>query len=73
MITPGKAVPLKDSVIFKMLSIVEMDFIEADLVDIYNATKSKFDCIDEFLYSIDVLYILNKLDVDFKSGVVKKC
>lgn len=42
MITPSKTIPFKDSVIFKMISILEEDFEEIPLVDLYKKTKKKF-------------------------------
>ncbi|MFT4805716.1 MAG: hypothetical protein ACI9YE_002939 [Psychroserpens sp.] len=73
MITPSKTIPFKDSMIFKMTSILDEDFEEIQLVELYKKTKKKFIGIDEFIYSIDVLYILGKIDLNLELGKIKKC
>ncbi len=73
MITPSKTILFKDSIIFKMTSILDEDFEDIPLVDLYKKTKKKFIGIDEFIYSIDALYILGKIDLDLELGKVRKC
>jgi hypothetical protein len=73
MITPNKAIPFKDSIIFKMLVILDEDFKEMTLVELYEKTKSEFIEIDEFIYSIDTLYVLGKIELNIDQGMIKKC
>ncbi|MFP8818127.1 ABC-three component system middle component 7 [Acinetobacter johnsonii] len=73
MITPNKTIPLKSSVIYKCIYILEKDFESIYLVDLYRDIISKFDGVDEFLYSIDVLFLLNLVDVDFELGKISRC
>ena len=73
MITPNKTIPFKESVIFKMLSILNEDFEEISLIDLYKKTKRKFLWIDEFIYSVDVLYVLGKVELDLELGKISKC
>jgi hypothetical protein len=73
MITPNKAIPFKESIIFKMLSILDEDFEEMTVVELYNKTKNKFIEIDEFIYSIDTLYVLGKIELNLEQGIIKKC
>lgn len=73
MIKPNKSIPLKDSILYKCIYILEKDFESIYLVDLYKAIISKFDGIDEFLYSIDVLFLLNLVDVDFELGKISRC
>lgn len=73
MITPSKSTEFKDSIIYKMTYILDVDFFRKPLIDLYEETKSKFECIDEFIYAIDVLYILGKIKLEMESGVVEKC
>lgn len=73
MITPNKTIPLKSSVIYKYIYILEKDFESIYLVDLYRDIISKFDGVDEFLYSIDVLFLLNLVDVDFELGKISRC
>ncbi|MFB2861907.1 MULTISPECIES: ABC-three component system middle component 7 [Aeromonas] len=73
MITPNKSIPLKDSIIFKMLSILETNFETMTLIELYQNTKSEFIEIDEFIYSIDALYVLGKIELNIEQGIIKKC
>ena len=73
MITPNKTIPLKSSVIYKSTYILEKDFESIYLTDLYSEVIGKFEDVDEFLYSIDVLFLLNLVDVDFELGKISKC
>ncbi|MFN0298182.1 ABC-three component system middle component 7 [Acinetobacter albensis] len=73
MITPNKTIPLKSSIIYKCIYILEKDFESIYLVDLYSDIINKFDSIDEFLYSIDVLFLLNLVDVNFEVGKISRC
>ncbi|QTL92659.1 ABC-three component system middle component 7 [Aeromonas jandaei] len=73
MITPNKSIPLKDSIIFKMLSILEKNFETMTLIELYQNTKSEFIEIDEFIYSLDALYVLGKIELNIEQGIIKKC
>ncbi|KDC46874.1 hypothetical protein L509_0504 [Bordetella bronchiseptica M85/00/2] len=33
--------------------------------DLYTKVSNAFENVDEFMYALDVLYILNKVNVDF--------
>jgi hypothetical protein len=72
MIVPSKTIPLKDSIIFKMLVVLEEDFNIIDLVDLYDKVSGSFSNLDEFVYSLDVLFILDKIEL-IEGGRIKKC
>jgi hypothetical protein len=73
MITPNKTISFKDSITFKMISILDEEFEEIALVELYKNTKKKYLGIEEFIYSVDVLYILGKIDIDMELGKIRKC
>lgn len=73
MITPSKTIPFKDSIVFKMTYILDEDFDDILLTKLYGITKKKFSGIDEFMYAIDVLYVLGKVEIDIDTGKVSKC
>lgn len=73
MITPSKTISFKDSITFKMLYILDMQFEEIPIGELYKNTKRKFIGLDEFIFSLDVLYILGEIDVDSDLGKIKKC
>ncbi|HAU5564065.1 TPA: hypothetical protein JD264_09675 [Serratia fonticola] len=72
MIVPSKTIPLKDSIIFIMLVVLEEDFNIIDLVDLYDKVSGSFSNLDEFVYSLDVLFILDKIEL-IEGGRIKKC
>ncbi|WP_299492355.1 ABC-three component system middle component 7 [uncultured Shewanella sp.] len=73
MITPSKTIPLKESIIFKMTYILDVEFEETSLSEIYKKTKAKFIDLEEFIYAIDILFVLGKIEVNLDLGKVKKC
>jgi hypothetical protein len=68
MIYPNKNIRFEESIIYKMISLLE--FQEKSIINIhelYNETKSKFKNTDEFIISLDVLYALDMINVDFET------
>ena len=73
MITPSKSTPLEKSIIYKMTYIISQDFDVISLSELYKKTKKHFSDIDEFIYSIDVLYIIDAINFDTEKGTITKC
>jgi hypothetical protein len=73
MITPTKSISLKDSIIYKSIFIMEEKFKYIHINELYKNVVHKFDGIDEFMYAIDTLYILNLINFDLEFGIVSKC
>ena len=76
MIYPNKHIRFDESVIYKMVEILALrDENEIGIHELYVKTKNKFKNIDEFIYSLDVLYIMDMIYVDFENkniGYVKR-
>lgn len=72
MIVPNKATALRESILFKMLAILEDDFERIGLLELYDKVSHLFDGIDEFVFSLDVLFIIEKIRVNEK-GILEKC
>jgi hypothetical protein len=71
MIVPNKVVRFNESIIGKMLIILEKLTIEEETIEnLYLDTQNYFEDIDEFIYSLDVLYLLDAIQLDFNRGVV---
>lgn len=71
MIVPNKLVRYKESIIYKMMTIIEhRDNGNIKIADLYNKCKNKYNSVDEFIYSIEVLYILECINIDFIKGEV---
>ncbi len=71
MIYPNKNIQFEESIIFKMLHILEFNFQgPISVVDLYTHLKSKFDNIDEFIYSLDILYVMDIIELDFEKNTI---
>lgn len=71
MIYPNKTIPLKDSIIYKMTVILEYNARRKIAVaELFILTKSKFQDIDEFIFALDVLYILKKIEINFETKTI---
>jgi len=72
MIYPNKHIRFEESIIFKMIHILESENdYEVNIHDLFSKTKKRFKNADEFIYSLDVLYVLDMIEVDFNSETVK--
>lgn len=69
MIVPSKFIPLKDSVIGKLSYLFVKDK-QIGVHELYEIVSEKFDGVDQFIYALDVLYVLDKIDIDFEKGVI---
>lgn len=68
MIYPNKNIRFEESIIYKMLSILEQrEKSTIGIHELYNETKLKFNNTDEFIISLDVLFALDMIDVDFEN------
>lgn len=71
MLVPNKVISLSESIIGKMTIILEYIIKnEMTIQELYFATQEHFGEIDEFIYSLDVLFLLDAIKVDFNKGVV---
>lgn len=72
MIVPNKVISFNESIIGKMTIILEFIYKQKMTIkELFISTQDHFDEIDEFIYSIDVLFLLDVIEVDFEKGVVK--
>jgi len=68
MIYPNKNIRFEESIIYKMISILEeREKLTINIHELYNETKNKFKNTDEFIVSLDVLYVLDMINVDFEN------
>lgn len=72
MIYPNKNIRFEESIIYKMIGILELnnDF-EVNIHELFTKTRKHFKNADEFILSLDVLYVLNMIEVDFTNETVK--
>lgn len=70
MITPSKYIPFEESIIFKMLPLLNENNEGLLITELYAKYEFQFEEIDEFIYSLDILYALEMINVDFDKGVI---
>jgi len=72
MIYPNKNIRIEDSIIYKMMAVLEIqNESEMNIHDLYSKIKNKFSNTDEFILSLDVLYVLDMIEVDFNTETIK--
>jgi hypothetical protein len=55
-----------------MISILEeKKGWEMNIHELFQRTRSKFSNPDEFIYSLDVLYLLDMIEVDFQTETIR--
>jgi hypothetical protein len=70
MITPNKVVPLNESVLGHLVCVLKTGPESTSVLDLFHQVGDKFESIDQFLLALDVLYILDRLNVDFSTEKV---
>lgn len=72
MILPNKLIPYKDSVISKMVYILDVIVLgEENIETLYEKIKDKFEDINQYILALDVLFALEKIQLDEELKVVK--
>ncbi len=66
MITPNKVVSLDSSVIGKIGHILKVGPLPVRVDELFADVGDKFESVDQFLLALDVLYILDRIDIDFE-------
>jgi hypothetical protein len=70
VITPNKFIALDASILGKLGIILDEYLEEVSIRELYRNVGHKFDSADEFLLAIDVLFILGRVNVDFKTASI---
>ncbi|PWR72552.1 ABC-three component system middle component 7 [Methanospirillum lacunae] len=69
---PNKVISVKESVIWKLPYIIEeLNKAELNINVLYDITESKFTNINEFIFCLDILFILDKIEFLSKSRVIR--
>lgn len=71
MITPNKFISFDESTLSKLEIILDIGFDEIEIGRLYKKTYKKFDGVDQFIYALDILYVLGRIEVDFTTRTVK--
>jgi hypothetical protein len=70
MIAPNKAVPIEASALGRSEIILERGPAPIELRRLYQDVSKRFESIDQFLLTLDLLYLLGRLDIDFQKKMV---
>ena len=68
---PSKFTCFDDSILAKICFLILEDVEMISLSDLIHARLDKFEDISEFMLALDVLYVLEKIELDEDKGVVK--
>lgn len=64
MLFPSKFTSFQESIIYKMILILELKEEKSNINLLYKKLKNKFTCIDEFIFALDGLYALGYINID---------
>lgn len=67
MITPNKLIPFDNSVLARVVPILQAGPTNVRIRDLYRSVGGKFESLDQFLLALDVLYVLGRIDVNFST------
>jgi hypothetical protein len=70
MIVPSKFIPFSQSILGK-LHHLNLHLGEIAIGELYDIVHAHFDDVSEFIYALDVLFLLHKIEVDYEKGTVK--
>lgn len=71
MIYPNKTIKVEDSIIYKTTFILEQKTNDVQTIfQLWLKVKNKYSNIDEFIYALDILYILDIIDINWSKETV---
>lgn len=65
---PSKVVNIKKSILWTLPEIVEVLKKNNNLLEAYQELEKKLNDINEFMLSIDILYILDRIEINDEMG-----
>ncbi|AJI52358.1 MULTISPECIES: ABC-three component system middle component 7 [Francisella] len=63
MLFPNKFVEIEKSIFSKMIIILEKNNGIVEVSDLYTKLKKYFDNVEEFIFTLDLLYVLELIDL----------
>lgn len=70
MIVPNKFVSLDDSGLGHIGIILNEGPEPIGLVELYRKVEHKFNGVDQFVITLDILFLLNRIEVNFETRTV---
>lgn len=73
MIVPTKFTSLDESVLGKVPILLQAFDDPVSVHALYKLVEHRFEDAGEFLYALDVLYVLDSIELNTETGMVEKC
>ncbi|OPY74543.1 MAG: hypothetical protein A4E65_03818 [Syntrophorhabdus sp. PtaU1.Bin153] len=70
MITPNKVVTLENSALGMVAVILNQGPDMIKLMELYHRVSDNFESVEQFLLTMDILYVLGRVQVNFQTGTV---
>ena len=70
MITPNKVLSLDESALGRLAVIMRQSEKSTDLVVLYRAVADQFESVDQFLFALDILFVVGRIDVNLATRTV---
>ena len=70
MITPNKVVTVEESAVGHFHIIMNEAPGPINVLTLYNSVRDQFDGVDDFLLTLDALYVLGRVDLDLPTRSV---
>lgn len=67
MITPNKIVTLESSALGMADVILNCGPDSIELLHLFQKVENRFESIDQFILTLDLLYVLGRVDIDFRT------
>lgn len=67
---PSKLYRYNESVFVDMVEILTVLTYPMGVYDLYKAVKKKVDSLDRYIEALDCLFLLNKITLDAKAGII---
>jgi len=70
MITPNKVVPLAKSALGLTRILLDEAPTSKSISELQERTSKHFESIDQFILTVDLLFVLGRIGVDFETGMI---
>lgn len=71
MLMPNKTISLPESSLYKSALLLSKINKSISVISLYEDNKKTFIDASDFIDALNLLYVLNKINIDFDTGIVK--
>lgn len=71
MLVPNKTISLNESCLYRAALLLSKLKDEISVIELYQAEKRMFLDLSDFIYVLDLLFVLDKVVLDEDNGVIK--